>query len=87
MDEEPQDPALQRRRLTLQVIGVVLIVLGTLNLTVAGYGTEVRRDFAQRRSYDMIKPRVQAALPRTAVLGLGGLCLILYAAGLGRTRD
>ncbi len=87
MDEEPQDPTLRKKRLVLQVLGVLLIVLATLNLTVAGYGTEVRRGFAQRRSYDMIKPRVQSALPRTAILGLGGLTLLLYSAQLGRSRD
>ena len=63
--------------------GVILIVCATLNLSRAGYGMRPRRDFAQRKSYDMVKPDVHRALPLTIVLGMGGLILILAA---GRVR-
>ena len=58
----------------LGVLGGALIVVATLMLAGAGYGTRVRRGFADRRSYDMVKPAVHRALPRatlTAALGLG----------------
>ncbi|MDA1266882.1 MAG: hypothetical protein O2816_17515 [Planctomycetota bacterium] len=87
LGEEGLEPRTQRRRVTLFVVGVVLIVLAALNLTSAGYGTRVRREFADRRSYDMIKPQVHRALPRTLMLGLGGLTLLLVGARLGRSRD
>lgn len=56
-------------------LGIVLIIAATLNMTSAGYGTSVRREF--RRSYDMIKNDVHAALPRTVLLGGLGLLLLV----------
>lgn len=64
--------------------GVVAIILAALNLSSAGYGSTVRRGFANRRSYDMVKPDVHRALPKTLFLGVGGLALVLVGARLGR---
>jgi hypothetical protein len=67
--------------------GIVLIVAATLTLSSAGYGTEVKREFSQRRSYDMIKPAVHKAMPRAVLLGLGGLVLILIGAQFRRGAE
>ena len=68
----------------LIALGVLSIVLAALHLANAGYGSTVRREFANRRSYDMVKPAVHRALPRTLLLGRGGRGLALAGARLGR---
>jgi hypothetical protein len=64
--------------------GILSIVLAALHLASAGYGSSVRRGFANRRSYDMVKPDVHRALPRTFLLGIGGLAVVLVGARLAR---
>lgn len=67
-----------RRRGSYSIgFGVVLIVAATLWLANVGYGSHVRREFAQRRSYDMVKTSVHEVLPRVLLTGLAGLGLIL----------
>lgn len=65
-------------------LGVALIALAALHLAAAGYGTRPRRDFAERRSYDMVKPAVHRALPRSALLGTAGLAFVLAGGRLRR---
>lgn len=67
--------------------GLVLIVGATLWLANVGYGGHVRRQFAQRRSYDMVKTSVHEVLPRVLLVGLGGLGLILLGARLRRRAN
>jgi hypothetical protein len=87
MEEEP--PALPGRSplgWILTGLGILLILVGVLEITSAGYGTHVLREFAERRSYDMVKRDLHRALPRaalTAVLG-GGL---LFAGSRARVRQ
>lgn len=70
-----------RRRGSLSIgAGLVLIVAATLWVSNAGYGNHVRREFAQRRSYDMVKTSVHEVLPRVLLTGLAGLGLILLGA-------
>lgn len=80
------DPARLRRSWVLSGVGLATIVFATLWLANAGYGTEVRREFGQRRSYDMVKPAVQRAMPGVIVTGLGGLVLMIAGARM-RSRD
>jgi len=70
-----------RRRGSLSIgIGLALIVAATLWVANAGYGSQVRRRFANRRSYDMVKTSVHEVLPRVLLTGLAGLGLILLGA-------
>jgi len=72
---EPGQPT-PRRLLVgrgLLAAGVLAIALAALNLANAGYGTAPRREFAQRRSYDMVKEDTHRAFPVTVLLGVGGL--------------
>ena len=68
----------------LSGLGLGAIVLSTIMLASAGYGTRVRRSFSERRTYDMVKPAVQRALPRVALTGLTGLGLMIVGTGLRR---
>jgi len=63
---------------------VALIVAATLWLANVGYGSHVLRDFAKRRSYDMVKASVHEVLPNVLLTGLGGLGLILIGGRLRR---
>lgn len=74
------DPARVRRGWILSGVGLATIVFATLWLANAGYGTKVRREFSQRRSYDMVKPSVQSAMPGVIVTGLSGLGLMIVGA-------
>lgn len=60
------------------------IVIAALNLANAGYGTTPRRDFAQRRSYDMVKQDTHRAFPVTVLLGVGGLFAAMAGSRLAR---
>lgn len=85
----PGDPAEQARRrfsFVLTGVGIVAILVATLWMASAGYGTEIRREFGQRRSYDMVKPAVQQAFPGVTLTGLSGFALILLGARM-RQRD
>jgi hypothetical protein len=77
-----------RRRLgwVLTGIGALLVLLGVFELTSAGYGTRVRHNFAERRSYDMVKTDVHAALPWAATKALVGLGVVLLGARLRSRR-
>jgi hypothetical protein len=82
---QPKDPRRSRLGWILTGIGVLLILAGVLELTSAGYGTHVLRDFSERRSYDMVKRDLHHALPRaalTAALGGG----FLFAGSRARVR-
>ena len=68
-------------------VGLALIVAATLWLAIVGYGGHVRRQFAERRSYDMVKTSVHQALPGVLLTGLGGLGLILLGARLRRRAN
>ncbi len=78
MEGQSQDSPLRKRiGRTVIGVGIVLIVLATLHLADAGYGSSVNRGFAHRRSYDMVKRDARRAFPETLLLALGGLGLIL----------
>ena len=85
------EPAAKPRQLAfgrgLIALGILGIILATLHLANAGYGSSVRRGFGNRRTYDMIKPAVHQAMPRTILLGLGGLLLVVVGGRMGRARD
>ena len=66
----------------LMAVGALGILWGVIELSGAGYGTDVRRDFAQRRSYNMVKRDVHEALPWAAAKALGGLGVLLLGARL-----
>lgn len=80
--DEPQTPISTPGR-ALIVLGLLAILTATLTLASAGYGTQPKRDFAQRRSYNMVKVDVRRAFPFVLVLGLTGLGLVLAG---GRMR-
>lgn len=80
---KPRQIAVGRSLIALGILG---IILATLHLANAGYGSSVKRGFANRRTYDMVKPAVHEAMPRTTLLGLGGLLLVVVGARLGRPR-
>ncbi len=63
-------------------IGIALILAGVLQITRAGYGTHVLRDFAERRSYDMVKRDLHRAFPRAAIVAALGGGLIFAGARL-----
>jgi hypothetical protein len=80
-DLSPGQSLRLRRRGGLSIgIGLVLIVAATLWVANVGYGGHVRRKFAQRRSYNMVKTSVHEVLPRVLLTGLAGLGLILLGA-------
>ena len=72
--------------ITLMAVGALVILWGVFELTGAGYGTDVRRDFAERRSYNMVKRDVHEALPWAAAKGLAGLGVLLLGAKLRSRR-
>jgi len=82
--DEPRARAARRRRLGtgLVVLGLIGIVWGVLHVTNAAQGTRVRRDFAQRRSYDQVKRAVHESFAGGLARGLGGLALALLGARL-----
>ena len=86
-EDEIDEDARRRASWALTGLGVAAIVGAALWLSSAGYGTRVRRAFADRRSYDMVKPAVHRALPGVAALGLGGLGLLLAGARMRRPRS
>ncbi len=68
-------------------VGLALIVGATLWLANVGYGSHVLREFASRRSYDMVKASVHEVLPGVLLTGLGGLGLILLGGRLRRRAN
>lgn len=80
----PVNPRLLRASWIASALGVLAIVLATLDLASAGYGTRVRRGFGDRRSYDMVKPAVHRALPRVALTGGCGVGLLVAGGALRR---
>lgn len=82
-EEKPRTVMVGRGLIALGILG---IVMAALHLANAGYGSSVNRGFANRRSYDMVKPAVHQAMPRTALLGLGGLLLVIVGGRLGRSK-
>jgi len=82
-------PGVRARRWgwALGACGVLLIVVAALMLASAGYGTRVRREFADRRSYDMVKPAVHRALPRVALTAALGVGLSIAGSRLRRGRS
>lgn len=84
--DEEADRARRRRSWILSGVGLATIVFATLWLANAGYGTHVRREFGQRRSYDMVKPAVQRAMPGVILTGLSGLALMVVGARM-RSRE
>ncbi len=85
---EPSPQAAEAAHLTkrgwiLIGVGLVVLVWAVLRVTSAAYGTQPRHDFAQRRSYDMIKPVVHEVFPMALVQGLAGLALMIAG---GRQR-
>lgn len=64
--------------------GVVAIAIAALNLAGAGYGKEPGREFAQRRSYNMVKEDTHRAFPATVLLGVGGLFVAMLGGHLAR---
>ena len=61
----------------LSAIGLAVILWAVLRVTSAAYGTSVRHEVAERRSYDQIKVDVHAVFPWALAQGLLGLGLLL----------
>jgi hypothetical protein len=64
--------------------GVLALVVFTLMVADAGYGSDPHREFAQRRSYNMVKRDVHRSLPRALPVALVGGVLLVLAARLRR---
>ena len=84
--EQPAERARRRFSYVLTGVGILAILVATLWMASAGYGTEIRREFGQRRSYDMVKPAVQQAFPGVTLTGPSGFALIMLGARM-RQRD
>ncbi len=65
-------------------LGGVVVLVAVLRVANAGYGTSPKREFAQRRSYDMVKRDVHKVLPGAIIQGLAGLGIVLLSARLRR---
>jgi hypothetical protein len=64
--------------------GIVVVLYAVILLTSAGYGTRVLHDFAERRSYDMVKRDVHRAFPRALLTAVCGGVLVWVG---GRLRE
>jgi len=78
---------LTKRGWVLTGIGLVVIVWAVLRVTSAAYGTSPKTNFAERQSYDMIKPRVHEAFPMAFVQGLAGVALMIAGARQRRLAE
>ena len=58
--------------------GLLVIIVSTLQLASAGYGGHAKQQFAERRSYNMVKEDVHRRFPMTIVQGLAGLGLMIW---------
>ncbi len=67
------------------VAGLLVVLVAVLDLNGAGYGWRVRHDFAERRSYDMVKRGVHRAFPRVLLTAACGGALI-WVGGRLRAR-
>jgi hypothetical protein len=65
-------------------LGAVLLLVAVLYLSAAGHGTRTLHDFAERRSYDMVKRDVHRALPRAVTIAAAGGLLIALGRRLRR---
>ena len=65
--EQSRSPTHRKAGWVLLGIGLATILWAVLRVANAGYGTNPRRSFAERRSYDMVKRDVHRVLRRRAV--------------------
>jgi len=78
-----------RRRLghALIVLGIVVILVAVLYvLEVANGPGTGPKDFAHRRSYDMVKESIHDVFPIAFLVGLGGLGVALLGGRLTKPR-
>ncbi len=82
------DQAAWRPRLDLGLavcgLGLGLILWGVSGVLAAAYGPEPPRNFAERRSYDQVKPDVHAAFPTAMVRALSGVLVVGLGARMRR---
>ncbi|MFT5048671.1 MAG: hypothetical protein ACI8QZ_000058 [Chlamydiales bacterium] len=81
----PETVLAPRSRLgwSMMAFGGVLLLWAVLGLASAGYGSRPTRDFAARRSYNMVKRDVHTAFPTALMRAAAGLSLLALGA---RTR-
>jgi len=81
----PETAPLPRSRLGwgLMAVGCALVLWAVLGLAGAGYGSQPTRNFAARRSYNMVKRDVHRAFPAAMMRAVAGLAILALGA---RTR-
>ena len=67
-------------------LGLGLILWGVSGVLAAAYGPEPARTFAERRSYDQVKPDVHAAFPTAMARALAGVLVISLGVRTRRRR-
>jgi hypothetical protein len=83
-DPSPRVDPRERLGWIVTAVGLIVIVSSVLWVSSAGYGVRARHDFAERRSYNMVKRDVHEVLPRAIVQGLAGLGVVLLGARMRR---
>lgn len=72
--------------LTISALGLALVLWGVGTILGAAYGPERTRTFAERRSYNQVKPDVHAAMPLAMTRALCGVLTVAYGLRLRRKR-
>ncbi len=84
MSSAPDSPPPSPVARALVVVGAGCVLWAVLHLTTAGYGTDPHREFAQRRSYNMVKRDVHAAFLGGLTRASAGALLIALGLRYGR---
>ena len=83
----PEDPPTRDPRpgWFVTAFGIALIIWATLSIAGAGYGSRPKLNFAERRSYDMVKRDVHRAFPLSMLKAATGLALIFVGAKMRKS--